>query len=75
MPKVAWDDVMIEILCWGWIDARSYRQGRRQNAYAVSEMKVSADFLLAQEASQRRQRQCSKQRAALLSAYQGWILG
>jgi len=99
IPSVTWDDVVIEALCWGWIDGvkkslddQAYLQrvtprktrsnwskrntdhverlisegrmkepgfvhvhaakadGRWQNAYTVSEMKVPADFLLALEA-------------------------
>ncbi|MGH1470682.1 MAG: YdeI/OmpD-associated family protein [Cellvibrionaceae bacterium] len=98
IPSVTWDDVVIEILCWGWIDGvkksiddQAYLQrvtprkarsnwskrntehverlisegrmkepglvhvraakadGRWENAYRVSEMKVPADFLLALE--------------------------
>lgn len=94
IPSVTWDDVVIESLCWGWIDgvkksldAQAYIQritprkarsnwskrnrehaerliskgrmmesglvhiraakadGRWENAYAASEMKVPADFL------------------------------
>jgi len=97
-PSVTWDDVVIESLCWGWIDGikksiddQAYLQritprrprsnwskrnrehaerlisegrmneqglvhvraaqadGRWENAYAVSEMKVPADFLAALE--------------------------
>jgi len=98
IPSVSWDDVVIEILCWGWIDGikksiddQAYLQrvtprkagsnwskrnrehverlikegrmtesgivhvraakadGRWQNAYVASEMKVPADFILALE--------------------------
>lgn len=98
IPSVTWDDVVIEALCWGWIDGikkslddQAYLQritprkarsnwskrnrehveclisegrmtepglmhvnaakadGRWENAYAVSEMKVPADFLAALE--------------------------
>ena len=98
ISSVTWDDVVIEILCWGWIDGvkksfddQAYLQrvtprktrsnwskrntehverlisegrmkepglvhvraakadGRWENAYTVSEMKVPADFLLALE--------------------------
>jgi len=98
IPSVTWDDVVIEALCWGWIDGvkksiddQAYLQrvtprktrsnwskrntehverlvsegrmkepglmhvraakadGRWENAYTVSEMKVPADFLLALE--------------------------
>lgn len=98
IPSVTWDDLVIEILCWGWIDGvkksldeQAYLQrvtprktrsnwskrntehverlinegrmkepglvhvraakadGRWENAYTVSEMKVPADFLLALE--------------------------
>jgi len=94
IPSVAWDDVVIEILCWGWIDGvkksiddQAYLQrvtprkarsnwskrnrenverlisegrmmesglvhvraakvdGRWENAYVASEMKVPSDFL------------------------------
>lgn len=97
-PSVTWDDVVIESLCWGWIDGikksiddQAYLQritprrprsnwskrnrehaerlisegrmnepglvhvraaqadGRWENAYAVSEMQVPADFLAALE--------------------------
>lgn len=96
IPSVTWDDIVIEALCWGWIDGikksvddQAYIQritprktrsnwskrnrehaeclisenrmmepglahirsakadGRWENAYAASEMKVPADFLLA----------------------------
>ena len=96
IPSVTWEDVVIETLCWGWIDGikksiddQAYLQrvtprkvrsnwsrrntehverlinegrmtesglvhvraakadGRWENAYAVSEMKVPADFLAA----------------------------
>ena len=96
IPSVTWDDVVIEALCWGWIDGvkksldeQAYLQritprkarstwskrnrehverlinegrmtesglaqvraakadGRWENAYATSEMKVPADFLSA----------------------------
>lgn len=96
VPSVTWDDVVIEMLCWGWIDGvkksiddQAYLQrvtprkarsnwskrnrehverlinegrmtepglvhvraakadGRWENAYAASEMKVPADFLAA----------------------------
>ncbi len=96
IPSVTWDDVVIEALCWGWIDGikksideQAYLQritprkarsnwskrnrehverlinedrmtesglmqvhaakadGRWENAYAVSEMKVPTDFLAA----------------------------
>ncbi|TWU09451.1 hypothetical protein CA54_46930 [Symmachiella macrocystis] len=96
IPSVTWDDVVIEMLCWGWIDGvkksiddQAYLQrvtprktrsnwskrnrehaerliregrmmesglvhvraaqadGRWENAYAASEMKVPADFLAA----------------------------
>ena len=96
IPSVTWDDVVIEALCWGWIDGvkksiddQAYLQrvtprkarsnwskrnrehverlinegrmtesglvhvraakadGRWENAYAVSEMNVPADFLAA----------------------------
>jgi uncharacterized protein YdeI (YjbR/CyaY-like superfamily) len=96
IPSVTWDDVVIETLCWGWIDGvkksiddQAYLQrvtprkarsnwskrnrehverlinegrmtesglvhvraakadGRWENAYAVGEMKVPADFLAA----------------------------
>lgn len=96
IPSVTWDDVVIETLCWGWIDGvkksiddQAYLQritprtarskwskrnrahaerliregrmtaaglvpiraaqadGRWENAYAVREMKVPADFLAA----------------------------
>jgi uncharacterized protein YdeI (YjbR/CyaY-like superfamily) len=98
IPSVTWDDVVIESLCWGWIDGvkksiddQAYLQrvtprkarsnwskrntehverlisegrmtesglvhvraakadGRWENAYAASEMKVPADFLAALE--------------------------
>ncbi len=98
IPSVDWDDVVIEVLCWGWIDGikksiddQAYLQritprkarsnwskrnrahverlidegrmmasglahvraaqadGRWENAYAVSEMQVPADFLAALE--------------------------
>lgn len=98
VPSVTWDDVVIESLCWGWIDGikksiddQAYLQritprkarsswskrnrehaerlineglmtefglahvqaakadGRWDNAYSVSEMKVPADFLAALE--------------------------
>jgi len=98
IPSVTWDDVVIEALCWGWIDGikksideQSYVQritprkarsnwskrnrehaerlinegrmtesglvhvraakadGRWENAYVVSEMKVPPDFLAALE--------------------------
>ena len=98
IPCVTWDDVVIEALCWGWIDGvkksiddQAYLQrvtprkarsnwskrntdhverlisegrmkkpgllhvraakadGRWENAYTVSKMKVPADFLLALE--------------------------
>ena len=98
IPSVTWDDVVIEALCWGWIDGvkksiddQAYLQrvtprkagskwskrnrehverlinegrmtesglvpvhaakadGRWENAYAASEMKVPADFLAAME--------------------------
>lgn len=98
IPSVTWDDVVIESLCWGWIDgvkksldAQAYIQritprkarsnwskrnrehaerlisegrmtesglvhiraakadGRWENAYVASEMKVPADFLAALE--------------------------
>ena len=98
IPSVTWDDVVVEMLCWGWIDGikkpidgQAYLQrvtprkarsnwskknrehverlinegrmmesglvhvraakadGRWENAYAVSEMKVPADFLAALE--------------------------
>ena len=98
IASVTWDDVVIEILCWGWIDGvkkslddQAYLQrvtprklrsnwskrntehverlinegrmkesglmhvlaakadGRWENAYRISEMKVPADFLLALE--------------------------
>ena len=98
IPSVTWDDVVIETLCWGWIDGvkksiddQAYLQrvtprkarsnwskrnrehaerlisegrmtesglvhiraakadGRWENAYAASEMKVPADFLAALE--------------------------
>ncbi|EMI22512.1 hypothetical protein RMSM_00575 [Rhodopirellula maiorica SM1] len=98
IPSVTWDDVVIESLCWGWIDGikksiddQAYLQrvtprrprsnwskrnrahverligegrmtehglvhvraaqadGRWENAYAVSEMKVPTDFLTALE--------------------------
>ncbi|NQZ81964.1 MAG: YdeI/OmpD-associated family protein [Colwellia sp.] len=98
IPSVTWDDVVIEMLCWGWIDGvkksiddQAYLQrvtprrarsnwskrntehverlinegrmkesglvhvraakadGRWENAYVVSEMKVPADFLAALE--------------------------
>lgn len=98
IPSVTWDDVVIEALCWGWIDGikrsiddQAYCQritprrarsnwskrnrthvenlisegrmresglvhvraakadGRWASAYAVSEMKVPADFLVALE--------------------------
>ncbi len=98
IPSVTWDDVVIESLCWGWIDGvkksiddQAYLQritprrarsnwskrnrehverlisegrmtesglvhvraakadGRWENAYAVSEMTVPADFLAALE--------------------------
>ena len=100
IPSVTWDDVVIESLCWGWIDGlkkslddQAYLQritprkersnwskrntkhverlineglmeeqglvhvraakadGRWDAAYAVSEMKVPEDFLLALEAN------------------------
>lgn len=100
IPSVTWDDVVIESLCWGWIDgvkksfdeqaylqritprkARSNwskrnrehveclieegrmkepglvhvraakKDGRWENAYAVSEMNVPADFLVALDAN------------------------
>lgn len=96
VPSVDWDDVVVEVLCWGWIDGikkslddQAYLQritprkarsnwskrnrehverlinegrmkesglvhvrvakadGRWEKAYAVSEMKVPADFLTA----------------------------
>ncbi len=96
IPSVTWDDVVVEALCWGWIDGikksiddQAYLQrltprkarsnwskrnrvhverlinegrmrasglvhvraakadGRWENAYAVSEMKVATDFLAA----------------------------
>tara|TARA_R110002096_G_scaffold377231_2_gene571092 strand:- start:66 stop:638 length:573 start_codon:yes stop_codon:yes gene_type:complete len=99
VPSVSWNDVVIEILCWGWIDGvkkslddQAYLQritprkagsnwskrntehverliiqgrmeepglvpvraakadGRWENAYAASEMKVPADFLAELEA-------------------------
>ncbi len=98
IPSVTWDDVVVEILCWGWIDGvkksideQAYLQrvtprkarsnwskrnaehverlitegrmteyglahvmaakadGRWENAYVASEMKVPADFLAALE--------------------------
>jgi len=98
IPSVTWDDVVIESLCWGWIDGvkksiddQAYFQritprtarsnwskrnrehaerlisegrmtesglahiraakadGRWENAYVISEMKVPADFLAALE--------------------------
>ena len=98
IPSVTWDDIVVEALCWGWIDGikksiddQAYLQrvtprkvrsnwskrnrehvvrlinegrmtesglvhvraakadGRWENAYAVSEMKVPADFLAALE--------------------------
>jgi uncharacterized protein YdeI (YjbR/CyaY-like superfamily) len=98
IPSLTWDDVVIEILCWGWIDGvkksideQAYLQrvtprktrsnwskrnvehverlitegrmtesglvhvraakadGRWENAYVASEMKVPADFLAALE--------------------------
>ncbi len=98
IPSVTWDDVVVEILCWGWIDGikksideKAYLQrvtprktrsnwskrnvehverlinegrmtesglvhvraakadGRWENAYVVSDMKVPADFLVALE--------------------------
>lgn len=98
ISSVTWDDVVVEMLCWGWIDGvkksiddQAYLQrvtprktrsnwskrntehverlisegrmkesglvhvraakadGRWENAYTVSEMKVPADFLLALE--------------------------
>ncbi|TVP82477.1 MAG: hypothetical protein EA353_00370 [Puniceicoccaceae bacterium] len=98
VPSVTWDDVVIEALCWGWIDGvkkslndQAYAQritprkvrstwskrnrehaerliregrmnepglvhvrsakadGRWENAYAVSEIEVPADFLAALE--------------------------
>jgi uncharacterized protein YdeI (YjbR/CyaY-like superfamily) len=98
IPSVTWDEVVIEILCWGWIDGikksfddQAYLQritprrpgsswskrnrehverliregrmteqglvhvraakadGRWENAYRASEMKVPADFLAALE--------------------------
>jgi uncharacterized protein YdeI (YjbR/CyaY-like superfamily) len=98
IPSVTWDDVVVEILCWGWIDGtkksiddQAYLQrvtprkvrsnwskrnrehverllnegrmtasglvhvhaakadGRWENAYAASEMKVPADFLASLE--------------------------
>ncbi len=98
IPSVTWDDVVVEILCWGWIDGikksideKAYLQrvtprktrsnwskrnvehverlinegrmtesglvhvraakadGRWENAYVVSDMKVPADFLAALE--------------------------
>ena len=98
IPSVTWDDVVIEVLCWGWIDGvkksldeQAYLQrvtprkahsswskrnrehverlihqgrmtesglvhvraakadGRWENAYRVSEMRVPADFLAALE--------------------------
>ena len=98
IPSVTWDDVVVEVLCWGWIDGikksideQAYLQritprkarsnwskrnrghverlinegrmmesgllhvsaakadGRWENAYAVSEMKVPEDFLAALE--------------------------
>jgi len=101
IPTVTWDDIVIESLCWGWIDGvkksideQAYLQritprrarsnwskrntehverlikdgrmtefglvhvraakadGRWENAYAVSEMKVPEDFLLALESRQ-----------------------
>ncbi len=100
IPSVTWDDVVVESLCWGWIDGikksvdeKAYLQritprkarskwskrnrdhaerlisegrmqepglvqiraakadGRWQDAYAVSEMKVPADFLTALESN------------------------
>ncbi|MFT5141951.1 MAG: hypothetical protein ACI84D_000562, partial [Thalassolituus oleivorans] len=100
IPSVTWDDVVIESLCWGWIDGvkksiddQAYLQritprrarsnwskrnrehverltsecrmtesglvhvraakadGRWENAYAVSEMEVPADFLAALESN------------------------
>jgi len=100
IPSVSWDDVVIEALCWGWIDGikksfddQAYFQritprkarsnwskrnrehaerlmkegrmtesglvhiraakadGRWENAYATSEMKVPADFLAALESN------------------------
>ena len=102
IPSVTWDDVVIEILCWGWIDGvkkslddQAYLQrvtprkarsnwskrntehverlinegrmtesglvpvraakadGRWENAYAASEMKVPADFLAALDSKPR----------------------
>jgi len=96
IPSVTWDDIVIETLCWGWIDGikksiddKAYLQrvtprklrsnwskrnkehvealikagrmtelglvhvhaaqadGRWENAYAVSEMRIPADFLTA----------------------------
>lgn len=100
VPSVTWDDVVIEALCWGWIDGvkksiddQAYIQritprkarsnwskrnrehaerlisenrmtesglvhiraakadGRWENAYTASEMRVPADFLLALESN------------------------
>lgn len=105
IPSVTWDDVVIEALCWGWIDGikksiddQAYLQritprktrsnwskrnrehverlinegrmtesglvhvraaqadGRWENAYAVRDMKVPADFLAALESKPKAKR-------------------
>jgi len=105
IPSVTWDDVVIETLCWGWIDSvkksiddQAYLQrvtprktrsnwskrnrehvarlinegrmtesglvhvraakadGRWENAYAASEMKVPADFLAALDSNPKAKR-------------------